>query len=155
MYSNQKDQIALENVYSKLNNPEKNKEQINEGISGIYPEEANSFASMIAHIVIFGLPYVIHKLQTSFSEGQIEQLKNEIVDAVKRNNSNLSLKDKLVRTMNYILQKKSRNPVSIESDLNALIPSDLENKTEQDVSNEMKRKTMGIKNYRGFSRNLR
>ena len=146
MYSNQKDQIQLEQIYSNLDN-----KNLNEGISGVYPEAANNVGAMIVHILFFTLPIILHKLKLSLDEGTLKEVKNKVVDAVQRSDSNISLKDKIVRATNYILQKYSRNPQSVESDLNSLIPSDLESKTEQDISNEMKRKEMGIKNYRGIS----
>jgi hypothetical protein len=146
MYSNQKDQIQLEQIYSNLDN-----KNLNEGISGVYPKEMNDVGAMVAHILFFIVPPLLYKLKLSLDEGKLKEVKDKIIDAVQRSNSNMSLKDKIVRATNYILQKYSRNPQSVESDLNSLIPSDLENKTEQDISNEMKRKEMGIKNYRGFS----
>jgi hypothetical protein len=150
MYSNKKDQIKLEDIYSNLNATDK--KQLNEGISGIYPEEANNFGAMIFHILLFALPVVLHKLKLSMDEGKLKVIKDKIVNFVTSDKSSKTLKDKIIdATKDVIYSEYEQNSTinknlsfNIEKLLNFIIPKNIETKNTDEVSNYMKKIQMGI-----------
>jgi hypothetical protein len=156
MYSNKKDQKQLENLYSNLN---ENKKQLNEGISGVYPEEANNFGAMVLHILMFTLPLVLHAVKLSLDKGKLKTLKDKIAQVVGSDKSPKTLKDKIVEaSKNVIFSEFSTNSTisknlasKLETALNFFIPKNLESKTPVDVDNDMKRKEIGLSNpmFRG------
>lgn len=122
----------------------------NEGISGAYP--AMTFGqealSVIATALIIILPMLFQHFRMSLSKPQIRDLANNIIQTVKKDSASGTLKQKIVRATNFLLQKMSSKPVSLEKELNALLPDNIEAKTEQEVTNEIKRSQMNIKRTR-------
>lgn len=150
MYSNKKDQKKLEDLYNNLNT---SKKQLNEGISGVYPEEMNNYGAMLLHILMFAVPAVLYKLKLSMDDGQIKKVKDKIVNFVMSDKSPKTLKDKLVdATKQVIYSEYEKNSTidknlgfNLEKLLNWIIPKNIESKNSDEISNDMKKKSIGIK----------
>jgi len=147
MYTNKKDQKNLETVYSDI---QSKKTVVNEGISGIYPEEANNAASAIAHLLAFVVPFVLYKMNLSLKEGKLKTVKDKISAIVSNDKSNETLKNKIIRATNIVMNKISPNKLSLDSDLNQFIPNKLETKTSEQISDEIKNRNLNVKNPRVF-----
>lgn len=137
------DQKQLEAVYK----------QLNEDISGVYPQMsmAKEFGSAVFFGAMLFLPAILEKLRVMIPKERIKAIATEVAAAVKNDQSEDSLKEKVIRAANSIIQKFLPKKTSVESELNTIVPDNLESKTEEQISHEINRKILGIKNARRFS----
>jgi hypothetical protein len=124
--------------------------KINEGISGVYPNMTltQEALSAVFTLAFFMLPVLFEYFRMSLSKPQTRDLANKIVQMVKGDNSPGTLKQKIVRATNSLIQKMSSKPVSLEKEINVLVPDNVDKKDEQELTNEIKRNMMGLKTHR-------
>jgi hypothetical protein len=122
--------------------------KLQENVSGAYPELTTSqeaFSALLT-LAFFVLPIAFAYFRMQLTKPQVREFAQKVVNTVKSDNSNESLKLKTVRAINTMLQRLSSKNVSIEKELNILIPDNLERKNEDEISNEVKRRSLGLKN---------
>jgi hypothetical protein len=100
-----KEQIELEKIYSDLDS-----KNLNEGISGIYPEEANSVAAAVVHLAIPLVLYALYKIGELKDQGKIQEIQQKIKQLLS---SDIDLKNKFMS----LVKSKSVNQSPNEQDL--------------------------------------
>jgi len=135
-------------------NDKQNKKNVTEGVSGAIP--LVSFASELGGVVFlaatFILPVVFEKIRQKLTKEQVTSFAKTVVKAVKGDAGKDSLKMKISRAINDIIQKTTGGKVSsVQQDVLNVLPDNIESEPEEKVSNEMKRRLLGLK--RSGSRN--
>ena len=124
-----------------------NNKKIQEGISGAYPDMTlgQEMLSGLFMLSVLVLPAILEYFRVQLTKPQIKDIAKKIVASVKADNSKDTLKRKTVRAINIMLQKMSSKNVSVENELNKLIPDNLEKKNEEELTTDVKQRMLGIK----------
>jgi hypothetical protein len=130
-------------------NDKQNKQNVKEGVSGAIPMV--SFASELGGVVFLAatllLPVVFEKIRMTLTSEQVKSFAKKVVEAVKGDASKDSLKMKISRAINDVIQKTTGGKVSsVQQDVLNVLPNDIESKPEEKVSNEIKKQILGLKN---------
>ena len=121
---------------------------VKEGISGAYPEMtmAQEFGSAIFLAAMFILPVILEKIRLKLSEPQLKEFAKRAVDLVKQDNSKDTLKVKISRAIDNILQKITHGRTrTFQPEIQGALPDNIENKSEAEISKETKARLTDLK----------
>jgi len=125
--------------------------KVSEGISGVYPDLPlwKEFTSAAVHGVLLVLPVIFAKLKQSLSQTDLVKYATKVLRAVKRDNTNTPLRDKIARAV----QETFMNPnvdasahVNYQQDVLNLLPRDLEKKEKDQIESHFRtsREKLGL-----------
>lgn len=143
------EQKQMEEIYDSISSTE-NKKEIKEGISGVYPQMsmAQEFGSAIFMAALIFLPFLLEKIRMRLTGSQLESFAKDVVKSVKLDNSKDSLKMKISRAANSLIQKLTRGSAdSVQQDVLNVLPDNIEKKSEEQVSAETKVKLADLKKH--------
>jgi len=129
-------------------NEDQKKISIREGISGAGPEMtmAQEFGSAIFLAAMFVLPVILEKIRLKLSEPQLKEFAKRAVDLVKQDNSKDTLKVKISRAIDNILQKITHGRTrTFQPEIQGALPDNIENKSEAEISKETKARLTDLK----------
>lgn len=150
------DQKQMEEIYDSISTGNTKKE-VKEGISGVYPQMsmAQEFGGAVLMAALIFLPYILEKLRMKLTGSQLEAFAKDVVKFVKQDSSRDSLKMKISRAANNLVQKITKGNVdSVQQDVLNVLPDNIEKKTEEQVSAETKAKLTDLKKHNSV-RNFR
>jgi hypothetical protein len=143
------DQKQMEEIYNSISSTE-NKEEVKEGISGVYPQMsmAQEFGGAVLMAALIFLPFLLEKIRMRLTGSQLENFAKEVVKFVKSDTSKDSLKMKISRAANTLIQKLTKGNVdSVQQDVLNVLPDNIEKKTKEEVSAETKAKLADLKKH--------
>jgi len=132
-----------------------NKNKINEGA---YPQMtmAQEFGSAVFTAAMIFLPYIFDKIRMKLTNSQLTNFAKQVAKDVKNDGSRDSLKSKISRAANNIIQKMTGGKISsVQQDVLNILPDNIENKSESEISAETTnkldtvRKHNPVRNFRG------
>jgi hypothetical protein len=142
------DQKHLEEVYSGaiLKNEEAT---VTEGISGIYPATtmAQEFGGAIFFAALLLLPFFLEQLRIRLPEKQLKELARKVTSLVKNDSGRDSVKMKISRAVNALIQKFAPNKqITVQQEVLNVLPDNIENKSEDEVTGVTKANLASLKN---------
>lgn len=143
------DQKQMEEIYNSISTTN-NKKEIKEDISGAYPQMslAQEFGSAVFMASLIFLPYILEKFRMRLTGSQLENFAKEVARTVKIDNSKDSLKMKISRAANTLIQKLTKgNADSVQQDVLNVLPDNIEKKSKEEVSAETNAKLTDLKKH--------
>ena len=117
---------------------------------------AQEFGSAVLTAAMIFLPYIFDRIRMKLTDRQLNDFAKQVVKDVENDGGRDSLKSKISRVANNIIQKMTGGRISsVQQDVLNILPDNIEKKSEKEVSAETTskldtvRKHDPVRNFRG------
>lgn len=137
-----------------MSNKQQPTNAVTEGISGAVPigTMGEEFGSAILMLAIFTLPVILAQItRMTFTNEQVKSLAQKVVEFVRKDIGKDSLKNKIARGINEIVQKfTSSNNTTVEAepvkqDVLNVLPDNIESKSTDTIETEVRARLTDLK----------
>ena len=141
------DQVKLEEIYMNTLSSH-DKKEVKESVSGAIPivSMASEAGGVIFLAAMFILPVILEKIRMRLTDSQLKEFAKKVVSIVKSDSGKDTLKMKISRAINHVIQKVTGgNVASVQQEVLDSLPSDIENKTDEEVESETRSRLSDLK----------